>query len=286
MFDLGVMTEEAGDDIQTSIETVGKLGLKRLEVSGFGPQKVSDLSDQEVGELKAALDDNGITVSCISPTIFFNLPLRAAPDERSYWGSYNEHMEALRRSIGIAHRLGTRIVRVFGFKTETMLDPPLTGDHWPLLVQKFGDAVALAEKEDVTLAVETCFFNNIGTCTMARRLMDDLGSPNFKVLWDVVNCLYSGEKLFPEAFDLVKDDIVHIHLKDGHPNPANMTFHMCRLGTGEVRQYPEIFAALAERDYAGGMSLECEFTPPGGTLVDALDESLAGFKELVDGLAG
>ena len=280
MFKLGAMTEEAGTSIQASIRTVRDLGLQFMEVSSFGDQKVSGLGDREVSELKAGLDDNGIAVSCISPTVFFNLPLRAAPDERGYWGSYVEHMEALRRSIDIAHRLGTRIVRVFGFKTETFLDPPLTGDHWPLLVEKFREAVELAEKEDVTLAVETCFFNNIGTCTLARRLMDDLGSPNFKVLWDIVNCLYYGETVFPDAFEMIKDDIVHIHLKDGHPDAANMTFRMCPLGEGDVQRYPEIFAALKQRDYTGGMSLECEFVPPGGTLADALRESLAGFRKL------
>ena len=280
MWKLGAMTEEAGTDIPSSLRTIRDLGLGYVEVSSFGDQKVSDLSRTEVDELKAALDENGISVSCVSPMIFFNLPLHAEPDERSYWGSYNEHMEALRRSIDIAHRLGTSMVRVFGFKTETMLDPPLTGDHWPLLVEKMRKAVQVAESEEVTLAVETCFFNNIGTCALARRLMDDLGSPNFKVLWDVVNCLYSGETVFPDAFELVKDDIVHIHLKDGHPDPANMRFPMCPLGEGAVQSYPEIFSALQERNYTGGMSLECEFTPPGGTLADALAQSLERFRKL------
>lgn len=283
MFKLGAMTEEAGADIQTSVQTVKNLGLEFIEVSSFGSQKVSDMTDDEIGRLKAALDDAGISVSCVSPTIFFNVPLHADPDEGSFWGSYNEHIEALRRSINAAHLLRTDIVRVFGFKTETLLDPPLTGDHWPLLVEKLRQPVEIAEKEGVTLAIETCFFNNIGTCTMARRLMDDLGSPNFKVLWDIVNCLFQGETVFPDGYELIKDDIAHIHLKDGHPNAANMTFPMCPLGEGEVQRYPEIFAALGESGYSGGMSLECEFTPPGGTLADALGESLAAFKKLTAG---
>ena len=284
MFKLGVMTEEAGADIQTSVKTAVDLGLEYLEVSSFGPRKVFELSDSEVNELKAVLDHKGIAVSCVSPTIFFNLPLHAAPDEPSHWGSYVQHMEALRRSIDIAHRLGTRIVRVFGFKTETMLDPPLTGDHWPLLVDKFREPADLAQKAGVTLAIETCFYNNISNCTMARRLMDDVGSDSLKVLWDICNCLYYGETVFPDAYELIKDDIVHIHLKDGHPNAANMTFRMCRLGDGEVRKYPEILAALQGMNYDGGMSLECEFVPPGGTLVDALGQSLEGFRSLVSQL--
>ncbi len=281
MFNLGVMTEEAGTDIQTAIRTVRDLGLKFIEVWSFGEQKISDLSDREINELKAGLDNQGISVSCISPTVFFNLPLHAAPDEKSYWGSYVEHMEALRRCIDIAHRLGTRIVRVFGFKTETMLTPALTGDHWPLLVENFREPAALAEKEGVILAIETCFYNNISNCTMARRLLDDVGSPNLKVLWDICNCLYYGETVFPDAFEMIKDDIAHIHLKDGYPDAAGMTFQMCPLGDGEVRKYPEIFAALEQNNYSGGMSLECEFVPAGGTLVDAMHESIAGFRKLV-----
>lgn len=282
MFNLGVMTEEAGVDIKTSIQTVRELGLEYLEVGTFGDRKISELSDQEISEIKAGLDDNGISVSCISPNIFFNLPLWAAPNEPSRYGTYVEHMEDLRRSIEVAHRLGTRNVRVFGFKTETLLDPPLTGDHWPHLVEKFREAVELAEKEDVVLAIETCFFNIIGNSTTARRLMDDVQSPNLKVLWDICNCLYSGETVFPDAYELIKDDIAHIHLKDGHPDPAAMTFQMCPLGDGEVKKYPEILKALEQNNYTGGMSLECEFVPPGGTLVDSLHQSLAAFDGLIN----
>lgn len=281
MFKLGVMTEEAGDDLQTVLRVIRDLGLEFVEISWLWKKKVSEFSDQEVDIINLGLNDNGVSVSCISPMVFFNVPLRAAANERSYWGSYTRHMEDLRRSIEIAHRLGTRIIRVFGFKTEVLLDPPLSGDHWPLLLDKFREPSELAEKEDVILAVETCFFNSISTCSLARRLLDDLRSSHVKVCWDISNCLYFGENPFPDGYDLIQDDIAHIHLKDGVPDLPNMTFRMCPLGAGQVQKYPEIFAALRRRRYTGGMSLECEFVPPGGTKVDALRHSLAGYRKLI-----
>jgi len=120
MFKLGVMTEEAGDDLQTVLGVVRKLGLEFIEISWLWNKKVSEFSDREVDAIKLGLNDNGVSVSCISPMVFFNVPLRAAADERSYWGSYTRHMEDLRRSIEIAHRFGTRIIRIFGFKTASV----------------------------------------------------------------------------------------------------------------------------------------------------------------------
>jgi len=283
MFKLGVMTEEAGGDLPAVFGVIRELGLDYIEISWLWNKKVSAFSDQEVDAIKAGLSDNGVSVSCISPMVFFNVPLRATANERNYWGSYNRHMEDLRRSIEIAHRFDTKIIRVFGFKTEVLLDPPLSGDHWPLILDKFREPAELAKREDVILAVETCFFNSIATCSLARRFLDDLGSSHVKICWDICNCLYFGENPFPDGYELIIDDVVHIHLKDGVPDLPNMVFRMCALGEGRVQTYPEIFAALQRKQYSGTMSLECEYIPPGGTKVDALHQSLAGFQKLTAG---
>ena len=284
MFKLGVLTEEVDDDLANTLSIMKELGLEYSEISKLWGKKVSQLNSSEVKKAKKLLDDSNIKVSCISPMIFFNVPLRAASDADCYWGNYLEHIEALHRSIDIAKELGTNIIRIFSFKTEVLLEPPLTGNHWPILIEKFQEPIEIAEKEGIILAIETCFFNNISTSALARRFLDDINSENLKVCWDMCNCLYSGEKAFPDGYNLIKNDIVHIHLKDGIVDRPHMTFNMCPLGKGDVKTYPEILNALKKDEYKGTLSFECEFIPKGGTKVEALKQSLSGFNKIIKDL--
>ena len=54
-------------------------------------------------------------------------------------------------------------------------------------------AVALAEKHGVILAIETEASNVISTPEYARRIIDEIGSPNLKMILDCANLFHRGE---------------------------------------------------------------------------------------------
>jgi sugar phosphate isomerase/epimerase len=281
MFKLGVLTDEIGQDLEQALNVMKDLGLDYVELQSLWGRDVAKLGQEEIEKAKRMIVEREMKVSCIASRLFLNVPLRAERDAKSYWGSYLEHMEDMRRSIDIAKKLETKIVRTFSFQTESLLEPALFGETWALLLDMFNEPIKLAEREDIILAVETCMFSNTGSCALARRLIDDLGSRNVKVLWDIANCLYLCEKPFPDGYELIKDDIVHIHAKDGVVNLPKLTFNFCELGKGQVKTYPEIVRALQKNGYDGVVSFECEYVPDGGTKADAVRKSVAYLKSLI-----
>ena len=123
MLGLGVLTDEIGQDLEHALVVMEELGLKYVELQSLWDKDVTKLTRDELKKVKAIISDRGMKVSCVAARMFFNLPLRAGPEETCYWGSYSEHLDDLRRAIEIAKELGTGIVRTFSFKNETLLEP-------------------------------------------------------------------------------------------------------------------------------------------------------------------
>jgi sugar phosphate isomerase/epimerase len=81
------------------------------------------------------------------------------------------------------------------------------------------EAVVMAERADVTLAIEPEVSNVVGSAQKARRLLDEIGSPRLKVTMDAANLFHAGElarmgEVLDEAFALLGKDIVMAHAKD------------------------------------------------------------------------
>ncbi len=284
MFALGVLTDEISPDLERALNVMEELGLKYAELQTVWDKYIGRLSEGEVERIGRMVADRGMKVSCISPHCFFNVPLRADPDDKCYWGSYSEHLEDLKRCVHIAKELGTNLVRTFAFRIQMLLDPPVLGDWWSLLLDKFKEPLKIAEQAGVTLVVETAFLTNTADCYLARKLIDDLGSKSMKVLWDVANGLFHGEKPYPEGYEHIKNRIGHIHIKDGVPNRSRFAFHFCAPGKGQVKTFPEILKALQRDGYGGVLSFECEYIPEGGTKEDALRMSVTALRDILNGL--
>lgn len=79
-------------------------------------------------------------------------------------------------------------------------------------------ALPLAEAHNVILGVEPEVSNVIDSAERARRLLDEMKSPNLKIVMDGANLFHYGElpcmSELIHAFELLGDDIVIAHAKD------------------------------------------------------------------------
>lgn len=80
-------------------------------------------------------------------------------------------------------------------------------------------AVDLAKQTGVVLGFEPEVNNVVDSAQKARRLLDEIGSPNLKVTMDAANLFHAGElprmkDILDEAFALVGKDIVMAQAKD------------------------------------------------------------------------
>lgn len=285
MFRMGLITDGISQDFEHALGVMDELGLKYVEIQSLWGKKVGSLTPKEIKGVKDLIVTRDMKVSCISPLLFFRTPLLAEPDEKSYWGSYSEDVETLKRCIEIAKELGTNLVRVFSFGTETVLfgSEILVADGvWGMLVKKFEELVEIAEKENVILVVETGIFSNIATAALAKKLIDELGSENLRILWDPCSALYCHELPYPIAYQLIRDHIAHIHLKDGVVDRPMATFDFCPFGQGQMETHlPEILRALKEDRYQGTLSFEHVYVPEKGTKEDELRRSAATLKKII-----
>jgi sugar phosphate isomerase/epimerase len=92
-------------------------------------------------------------------------------------------------------------------------------EAWTDLVETTSQAVQIAEEYGITLAFEPEVSNAVDSAVKARRLLDEIESPNLKVTMDGANVYHAGElprqrEILDEAFALLGPDVALAHAKD------------------------------------------------------------------------
>jgi sugar phosphate isomerase/epimerase len=90
---------------------------------------------------------------------------------------------------------------------------------WKDLLASLTEALAIAEKYNVHLAVEPEVNNVMDSAAKARRLLDELKSSRLKIVMDPANLFHAGElprmsQVLEEAFELLGPDVIIAHAKD------------------------------------------------------------------------
>ena len=283
---IGVIMDGISRDMEHALQVLTEAGLKYVELQFVWDAEVGDHTDEEISRMKELITKYDVQVSCISRHIFGGVFLMGTEigDE-----TYNFHMEKLKRCISMAKELNTDLVRIMSFRKEMILfgtngaeEWVVSGGAWDKLMKMLEEPVKLAEKEGITIVVETGNNAMITTAVLGRKMIDAIGSNNLKILWDPANSLYANEPTFPDGYEHLKDGYIgHLHIKDVKSNISAATVSMCPLGTGDMAPYLEPLAnALKEDGYQGTISLESNYHPDGGTYEDGFRTSLAEFKRL------
>lgn len=94
-----------------------------------------------------------------------------------------------------------------------------TPEAWRDMIASMREAADIARQSRVVLAFEPEVNNVVNSAQKARRLMDEIGSPQLKVTFDGANLFHKGElprmkEILNEAFALIGKDIVLAHAKD------------------------------------------------------------------------
>ena len=97
--------------------------------------------------------------------------------------------------------------------------------------------VEYAEKMGVILAIEPVWKHIVYDPQTARRVLDEINSPNLQIIFDPVNLLcYNNymerDKIFAEAIELLGKDIAVVHIKDFIVKDGDLV--SVAAGTGEM----------------------------------------------------
>ena len=230
-------SDEISKDIIEQFEHLNKLGMKYFEPRGINGTNISDLTEDEAKELKATMDKYGISASSIGSPI----------GKIGIKDEFEPHLAKLAHTIKIAKILGTKYIRMFSFFIPQGEDP---ADYRDEVMVRMKAMTALAEKEDIILLHENekDIYGDIAT--RCHDILTEVNSPNLKAVFDPANFVQCGQVTYPDAYELLGDYVVYMHIKDalsdGSVVPAGQ-------GEGHVT---EIVSELSKKNYGGFFSLE------------------------------
>jgi len=241
---LAVFTDEVSQRPEEAVRLAVRYGLDAVELRSVWNKPVQHLTDVEVDDLRELLDAHELATACLASPVF--------KCELEDEAARRDNLDYLRSCARIAKRLGTNMIRVFTFWKRGPSEPV-----WEAVKKQFASAIPIAEQEGVILAVENEHACYCATAAETGRLVTELDSPVVRIVWDPANEVHAEEGItpFPNAYELVKSFVVHIHVKDAARNPTTNTPSLTAVGEGQIDWLSHLRALLAS-DYRGYASLE------------------------------
>ena len=286
MAKLGLITDGISRDLEHALQVMTEADLEYAELQFVWEKEVGDLDDDEMARLITLVEHYGVKIPCITRHNFVGL---LVGNTELGDADHQKHMAALQRCIDMAKAVDTKLVRIMSFRKEMIIFGyngaevwNASKGAWENLLVLLEPAVKLAEENDITLVVETGNNAMVASAYLGRKLIDDLGSDNLKVLWDPANTLYCTEEVYPAGYETLRGGYLgHLHIKDCNVDIAKASVQQCALGTGQMAPILEdLAAALVEDEYDGVISLESVYHPTGGTFEEGFQESVGRFKEI------
>ena len=219
MINLGIFAKTYSrptlDDILTQMCADG-MRYTQFNMACMGLSSMPDeISDAVIANVQANFAKHNVEMVAVSGT--FNM---IHPDQQVV----EDGMRRLDVLAQAAHALGTNQITLC---TGTR-DPEdkwrhhpdnSTAQAWEDLLASMTQALALADKYDVTLGIEPEKANVIDSAEKARQLLDHFATPRLKIILDPANLFEQATSaeanhLLDTACDLLGADIVIAHAKD------------------------------------------------------------------------
>ncbi|MGG1400739.1 sugar phosphate isomerase/epimerase family protein [Bacillus salipaludis] len=233
-------SDEISSDFDTQLEIVSNLGMHYLSLRGIDGKNIGDFTVEEIKDnVKPRLQKAGIGVSSIgSPVgkIFIN-------DEVGF-AKQKDMLETLCK---ISNLLDCQYIRIFSFYIPKGEDPDIYRDD---VIRKIKEYTVIAEKYNVILLHENekDIYGDIAR--RCHEMITEVHSPYFKAIFDFANFVQCGENT-QECYDLLKDEVVYIHIKDAVTTDNQNV--VCGTGEGKI---PELLSQFIKAGYKGFLTLE------------------------------
>jgi sugar phosphate isomerase/epimerase len=283
---LGLICDGVSRDLAHSLKVMDEFGLEYAELQFVGEKEVGDHTAPEITAIKSLLEAHGKPVSCLSRHVFAGMTTANRPGDELHV----KHMDALKRVMDMAHRLGSPLVRIMTQKKEQILwgrngaeKWNVANGAWDTMPPMIAPAVELAKAEGLTLVVETGNGSMVNSNYTARKLIDDLDAKDtLKVLWDPANNCWCHERAYPDGYQEVRDGYLgHIHIKDVKVDTPRATLEVRRMGEGQLAdQFQPMADALRRDGYDGVISFESVYHPGNGNFEDGFRQSIDLFKKI------
>lgn len=201
-----------------------------------------DWSDDEIENLRSIMRFTGIS-----------FPTMCLSGHRRYpFGSKDpvirkKAMEIMEKAINLSVKLGIRCIQL---ATYDVYYEESDEETQKFFLDGMKEAVAMASRAGVILAMEIMDTKFVGTIVRALHYLKEIPSPYFKIYPDMGNLSNFSNDVTGE-FELGISETAAIHVKETRPG----VFKEVPFGEGEVK-FTEIFKKLKELNYQGMLLIE------------------------------
>jgi sugar phosphate isomerase/epimerase len=256
---LGVITDEISEDFDHALSVCNELGIRDIELRSLWKKSIIDHDSETIGEVATSLSDGGFSaVAIASPFLKCHIHGDAPAAGRTHSAravTRDDQWDVLERSFEVADRLGAEIVRTFSFwRVE---HPESVRDEVLEVLQEATERTRAAGK---LLGLENEHACNVATGEESAWILERIPDRTLGLIWDPGNEAALGSVPYPNGYELIKDRIHHVHLKDAKEISHGTSF--TTMGKGAIA-YEEQFRALANDGYAGVLSLETHYRVDG-----------------------
>lgn len=277
---------------EKAFEIIAAAGYKNVDVLEKLPHLSIHPDEFDPAVLKAAAEEHGLRIANLGTYVgggqdarasawlhhpgfqFTNreryTPVGCASDDPEELETELEHVK---RAIDIAAYLGARSIRF------------VPGDDDPAKIDKFVPwlikCAAYAEEKNVYMATENHDTGIMGSPEVLVELLEKVGSPYMGVLYEPYNLMEQAGYDYRKAFEVMRDHIVHVHLKDGKLISDRRNYEPTLMGEGEF-DFRWVVKRLNEIGYEGEIAIEyevAEFPPEEG-----LKQFYNAFEEMISDL--
>jgi L-ribulose-5-phosphate 3-epimerase len=289
MFELGIISDEIGQDFEQSCKLIREWGLSHVEIRTMWGKNILELTELELKQVDEIITKYNLTVTAIASPVFKS-PRDSTPKDvdgdfqLSGFEDFDGQLKLIRKAAELCKRFKTDKIRIFTFWRE-----PWTDELAQDVADKLIEATTVARDLGVILAVENepvCVVGNGKELAALFDVIRQKAAPDIRahigILWDPGNASHGGEEIpFPDGYTLLqKDEIVHVHLKDTIVD-AEGNRKLVPLGVGTI-DYEEQLRQLKADRFSGVLVLEPHYHPEGMSQEDAALACVRAAQESLD----
>lgn len=228
--------DEIAQDLTIQLENLKKLDMHYVEMRGVDGNNLIFHTPEKVKEIKERLDEAGVSLSALGSPL----------GKIGINDAFEKHFEDFKRAVEIAHMMECKNIRMFSF----YIPEGGAKEYKGKVFERLGLFADYAKANNVVLLHENekgIYGEKAPEC---KAIMDTFRGEHFKAIFDFANFVQAEQDTL-EAYELLKEDIAYIHVKDamkatGQVVPAGM-------GDGNVEA---ILRKLYTNDFKGYLSLE------------------------------
>ena len=270
-FTLSAFADEISPDLDTQVATLARLNVQGLDLRSVGGVNVLDLGINDLQRVHDVCAQHGIHIQAIGSPVN-KIAFEPLNEAREY--------DRLHRAIKAAHRVNVKRIRIF---TPMVPDDQMDAASTKVIAWMSAQR-KLAADEGVVLIHENDDRYWGAHPANAKRLMETIGSDNFKFAFDFANTVLQGYRTLDDWFPWVLPYLDTLHIKDAIKSEHKIV----PAGEGDG-QLLETFRWLVEQGWSGPLTIEPHLAaagPMGGFSGEQLFEVAVNALRKVAGEAG